>query len=190
VFTGRNALAEPMALRAAALLGPWLPVAVREPSHRQARHQVALGALSAGIAFGSTGTHLCHALQYAVGALTRTPHGLGTGLLLPYVLDTLRAEPEGAERVAAFGAALEQVPTHEASPGRTVARVAEINRAIGVPASLREIGVGRDQFPRLADLALKSARLLAIAPVEPTRDLLLDIIRRAHAGTLDDRTAA
>ncbi|MFI1408393.1 iron-containing alcohol dehydrogenase [Streptomyces sp. NPDC020707] len=190
VFTGRNPLAEPMALRAAALLGPWLPVAVREPSHRQARHQVALGALSAGIAFGSTGTHLCHALQYAVGALTRTPHGLGTGLLLPYVLDTLRAEPEGAERVAAFGAALEQVPTHEASPGRTVARVAEINRAIGVPASLREIGVGRDQFPRLADLALKSARLLAIAPVEPTRDLLLDIIRRAHAGTLDDRTVA
>ncbi|WP_188114383.1 iron-containing alcohol dehydrogenase [Streptomyces apricus] len=190
VFTGRNALAEPMALRAAELLGPWLPVAVREPSHRQARHQVALGALSAGIAFGSTGTHLCHALQYPVGALTGTPHGLGTGLLLPYVLDTVRAVPEGAERVAAFGAALEHLPAHEASAARTVARVAEINRAVGIPASLREIGVGRDQFARLADLALRSARLLAIAPVEPTRDLLLDIIRRAHAGTLDDRTAA
>ncbi|MFR0355243.1 iron-containing alcohol dehydrogenase [Streptomyces sediminimaris] len=190
VFTGRNVLAQPIALQAAGHLGPWLPVAVREPSHRRARHQVALGALLGGVAFGSTGTHLCHAIQYPVGALTKTPHGLGTGLLLPYVLDTLRADPGVAERIADLGAALEHIPASEASAARTVARVAEINRTIGVPATLAEIGVGREQLSRMAELALKSARLLAIAPVEPDRDLLLDVIGRAHAGVLDERTAA
>ncbi|MFG1603290.1 iron-containing alcohol dehydrogenase [Actinoplanes sp. NPDC049265] len=178
VFTGRNALSEPLSLQAAAHLGPWLPVAVREPDDRRARQEVALGSLQAGMAFGSTGTHLCHALQYPIGALTKTPHGLGTGLLLPYVLDAISS----AGRVASFGAALEGIPESEASPERTIARVAEINRYIGVPASLAGIGVTRDQLPRIADLALGSARLLAIAPIDPTRDVLLDILERAFAG--------
>ncbi len=190
VFTGRNALAEPVALRAARLLGPWLEVAVREPGHRQARREVALGSLLAGIAFGSTGTHLCHAVQYPIGAMTRTPHGLGTGLLLPYAIDVLRVDPVVAERLADLDAALEGVPAGEASAERLLAGVVEINAAIGVPATLAEIGIERDQLPRIAELATRSARLLAIAPVEPTRELLLDLLQRAYAGVLDDRSAA
>ena len=190
VFTGRNVLAEPIALQAAGRLGPWLPVAVAEPGNRQARHEVALGSLLGGIAFGSTGTHLCHAIQYPIGALTKTPHGLGTGLLLPYALDVLRADPDVATRIAGLGAALEGIPVSEASAERMLARVVDINRAIGVPATLAQIGVDRDQLPVIADLALKSARLLAIAPVEPSRELLLDLVERAHAGVLTDRSAA
>ena len=184
VFIGRNALAEPIALEAARRLGPWLAVAVGEPGHRVARREVALGALLGGIAFGSTGTHLCHALQYPLGALTKTPHGLGTGLLLPYALDAIRGEPEVAERIADLGAALEQLPRDEASAERTIARIVELNRAIGVPATLAEIGVRRDQLPRIADLALQLERLLAITPVEPSRELLLDLLERSHAGAL------
>ncbi|MGO1975140.1 MAG: iron-containing alcohol dehydrogenase [Propionibacteriaceae bacterium] len=182
VFTGRNTLIEPVALRAAASLGHWLPVAVAEPANRRARARVAHGSLLAGIAFGSTGNHLCHALQYPIGALTKTPHGLGTGLLLPYALDLLRQAPEIAERIAQLGAALEDLPAGEASAGRTLARVVEINRTIGVPGSLAELGIERDQLPQLADLALRSTRLLAISPLDPTRDLLLDLLERAHAG--------
>ena len=190
VFTGRNALAEPIALQAAAHLGPWLPVAVSEPGNRQARGEVARGALLGGVAFGSTGTHLCHALQYPIGGLTKTPHGLGTGLLLPYVLDLLRQDPAVADRIAALGAALEGIPVAEASAERTVARVVAINAAIGVPADLAAIGIDRDQLPHVADLGLRSARLLAIAPVDPTRELLLDLLEHAHAGLLTDRSVA
>ncbi|WP_369138620.1 iron-containing alcohol dehydrogenase [Modestobacter versicolor] len=189
VFTGRNVLTEPIALQAAGHLGPWLPVAVREPGNRRARHEVALGALLGGIAFGSTGTHLCHALQYPIGALTKTPHGLGTGLVLPYVLDLLRQDAEVAGRIAALGAALEGIAPEDASAERTLDRVVAINAEIGVPADLAAIGLDRDQLPHVADLALRSARLLAIAPVDPTRDLLLDLLERAHAGTLTDRSA-
>ncbi|PZA22900.1 alcohol dehydrogenase [Modestobacter versicolor] len=190
VFTGRNALIEPIALQAAAHLGPWLPVAVREPGNRQARSEVARGALLGGIAFGSTGTHLCHALQYPIGALTKTPHGLGTGLVLPYVLDLLRQDAGTAARIAALGAALEGIPADEASAERTLARVVAINAEIGVPTDLAAIGLTRDQLPHVADLALRSARLLAIAPVDPTRELLLEVLEHALAGTLTDRSPA
>jgi alcohol dehydrogenase len=184
VFVGRNALAEPIALEAAGRLGPWLATAVHEPGDRVARREVALGALLGGIAFGSTGTHLCHALQYPLGALTKTPHGLGTGLLAPYALDAIRGEPEVAGQIASLGAALEQIPPAQASAERTIARIVELNRTIGVPTSLAEIGVGRDQLPHIADLALGLSRLLAIAPVEPTRELLLDLLERSHSGSL------
>jgi len=178
VFTGRNALAEPIALQAVRHLGRWLEVAVARPADRRARAEVARGALLGGIAFGSTGTHLCHALQYPIGALTKTPHGLGTGLMLPYVIGALPADA----RLAALGAALEGTPASSAD--RLLSRVVEINRAIGVPATLAEIGVGREQLPRIADLALGSKRLIAIAPIEPTRAALLDILERAHQGVL------
>jgi len=183
VFTGRNALIEPIALQAARHLGRWLPIAVDEPGNRRARGEVARGSLLGGIVFGSTGTHLCHALQYPIGALTKTPHGLGTGLMLPYVLDALRTEPGIADRIAALGAALEDIPAGAASAERTLARVVEINRAIGVPATLAEIGVDRQQLPHIADLALGSRRLIAIAPIEPSRDVLLEILEHAYAGS-------
>ncbi len=190
VFAGRNALIEPIALQAASHLGPWLEVAVREPENRRARQEVAMGSLLGGMAFGATGTHLCHALQYPIGALTKTPHGLGTGLMLPYVLDTIRATPDVAHRVARLGAALEGVAEDQASADRTIARVIDINRAIGVPATLAEIGVQREQLPQIAELGRKSTRLIAIAPVEPSHDLLLDILSRAYEGVLVKRSAA
>lgn len=188
VFTGHNALTEPLALRAATHLAPWLPVAFDEPGHRVARGHVAQGSLLAGIAFGATGTHLCHAMQYPIGALTKTQHGLGTGLLLPYVIDVLRADPSVAERLARFGAALEELPPGAASAERTLARVVEINDRIGIPTGLAEIGIERDQLPHIADLTLQSARLLAISPVDPSRELLLDLLERAHHGHLGDRS--
>lgn len=188
VFTGCNILIDAYALQAAGCIGPWLPVVVREPTNRVARREVALGALLGGVCFGSTGTHFCHAIQYPIGALTKTPHGLGTGLLLPYTIDAMRSDPDVATRLANLDAALEHLPAADASADRLLARVIDINRQIGVPATLAEIGIDRDQLPQIADLSLRSKRLLAIAPLEPTRERLLEILSRAHAGTLTERS--
>ena len=51
------------------------------------------------------GVSAAHALQFAIGAATGTPHGLGTGLMLPYVMAFNRParEPALAELAAAFG---------------------------------------------------------------------------------------
>lgn len=190
VFIGRNVLADAIALEAARHLGPWLPRAVEDPYDRRARENVAMGALLGGMAFGSTGTHLCHALQYPIGALTMTPHGLGTGLMLPYAIDALRRDAPAAARIAVIGAALEGIPTEQASAERTLATIVEINRRIGVPSTLAEIGLDRERLPEIADLALASTRLIAITPVQPSRELLLEILERAYEGVLMDRSAA
>lgn len=67
---------------------------------------------------------------------------------------------------------------------RTVERVAEINRNIGVPTTLAEIGITREDLPRIAGLALLSKRLVN-APARAGVDLLTRILEAAHSG---DRT--
>ena len=179
VFTGRNLFSELIALQGISQLGTWLPIAVAEPDNRRAREEVAFGSLLGGMSFGPTGTHLSHALQYPLGALSKTPHGLGTGLMLPYVLDAFRGEPDFDSRLEAIGTAL---------GGDAVDTIVAINASIGVPATLADIGITRDQLPQIADLALASARLIAIAPVPATRELLLGILDKALTGSLTDRT--
>jgi alcohol dehydrogenase len=160
VFAGRNVLTEMLSLDAARRIGRSLETAVASPGDAAARSDMAYGSLVAGMAFGATGTHLCHAIQYPVGALTHTPHGLGTGLMLPYVLEVCAVTV----------------------PGRTVERVAEIARNIGVPGSLADIGISREQLPRIAELALASKRLVNVAPLRADADLLTRILEAAHAG--------
>src|SRR5690606_6529491 len=104
IFVGRNRFSSLLALDALAAMGDALPRAVRDGGDLEARERMAWGSLLAGLAFGSGGTHLSHALQYPIGALTHTPHGLGTGLLLPYVLEA--CAPQTADRLAAMAGAL------------------------------------------------------------------------------------
>ncbi|CAN5308957.1 iron-containing alcohol dehydrogenase [soil metagenome] len=191
VFTGQNAFADVLALQAAEKLGRWLAVAVAEPANREAREQVALGSLLAGMSFGPTGTHLSHALQYPIGASTKTPHGLGTGLMLPYVLDGVRSDPDVAERIARVGVALGSTAT--TTDGRVsdaIAAIVRLNAAIGVPASLAEIGITAEELPRIAELGLASTRLVAIAPIPATSELLLGILTHAHSGHLTTGSAS
>lgn len=181
VFTGSNLFADQLALEAVRRIAPHLARAVADGSDREAREQVAYGSLLAGMSFGPTGTHLSHALQYPIGALTKTPHGLGTGLMIPYVLQA--CVPAVPERLAAIDLALggRDDDTWVAAQD-AVDRVAELCRTIGIPTSLAEIGITRDQLPHIAELAQGSARLLAISPVGSEPGTLLTILEAAHAG--------
>ncbi|MHA3724119.1 iron-containing alcohol dehydrogenase [Leucobacter sp. HY1910] len=176
VFIGRNSLTETISLQAVQLIGGALESAVAHPDDRGARAAMSRGSLLAGMAFGSTGTHLSHAIQYPIGALTHTPHGLGTGLMLPYVLEA--CAPAIGERLAAVGTALGV----GADPARAIDRIAEIVKNIGIPSSLQEIGVARSDVPGIAELTLASQRLTNIAPIAVDLALVTRIIEAAQAG--------
>lgn len=182
VSTGRNAFTDTVAAQAITCLRGHLPAAVADGGDRQAREQVAFGSLLAGIAFGATGVHLSHALQYPIGAATKTPHGLGTGLLLPYVLHACR-DAEVTHRIAAVGVALgSTADTADEQARDAVSALHRLNETIGVPASLRDIGLTREQLPGIAEAASRSTRLVATAPVQATPAALLEILEHAHTG--------
>jgi alcohol dehydrogenase class IV len=172
-FTGRSPLTDALAERAIQLAGEHLRRAVYTPADMDAREGMHLAALLAGMAFSSAGLGAVHALQYPVGAITHTSHGLGTGLLLPYVVEyLLPANPRGFARVAELLGAPAQAE-------RCVEAIQQLKADIGIPMSLRDIGVQESQLRPMAEQAATYARLLRMSARPMTADALEQILKRA-----------
>src|SRR5262249_10355273 len=86
VYQGRHPVGDMLAERAITLIGRHLRHAVAYGSNPEAREGMSLGATLAGLAFSNVGVALVHAMEYPVGGATHCSHGLGNGLLLPYVM--------------------------------------------------------------------------------------------------------
>ena len=189
VFVGRNDLTDSLSLEAAGLIFRALPRVLDDPGDRAARADMAHGSLLAGMAFGAAGTHVSHAIQYPVGALTHTPHGLGTGSLLPYVLQACL--PAVPERLARLGEVLgvergDGATDAAARAQRTVDAIADFCGRIGLPVALTDLGVSAADRDRIVELSLQSRRLIAISPVPVDEQFVGAIADAALAG---DRAA-
>lgn len=181
MFVGRNRFSSLLALDGLRAMGDALPRAVADGTDAEARERMAWGSLLGGLAFGSGGTHLSHALQYPIGALTHTPHGVGTGLMLPYVLQACFEQT--VERLAEIGGALGVGGGAVRDDAQAaIDRLAAITTEIGLPASLADLGVERAWLPRIAELAGGVTRLVALASREATPDLLERILDAAFDG--------
>jgi alcohol dehydrogenase len=168
---GKNLLSDVLAVEAAGHIFRNLARAVGDGSDVGARTGMLYGSLLAGIAFGNSGVSAAHALQFAVGALTHTSHGLGTGLLLPYVMEFNRpARPaEIAELSALMG-------------GDAVECVHALGLKIGLPASLAEIGVGEEDLRGMAEASIGIKRLIDNNPRPLDVDALESILEAAWHG--------
>jgi alcohol dehydrogenase len=151
VAVGKNALSDALALVAIRAIAPALERAVRDGSDLAARTEMLYGSLCAGLAFANAGVSAAHALQFAIGAATGTPHGLGTGMMLPYVMAFNRA---------ARGAALQEIAGALGEPAADpVDVVHRLGLAVGLPSSLADLGLPQDRLPELAEQAASIRRL-------------------------------
>lgn len=155
VFQGKNPLSDALGRRAVAALAQHLPTAVEHGDDLDARRAVMQAATQAGLAFGHAGVGAPHALQFPLGSATGTPHGLGVGLFLPYVLTANRPaiETELAELAGVAG-------LDSDDPDAFIAWVVELKARIGIPASLQELGVERSALRGMAETTSTIERLL------------------------------
>ena len=185
VFVGKNDFSDVFALRAITLIGRSLEKAYTDGTDRQARADLMQGALAAGCAFGTAGTSLAHAVQYPIGALTHTAHGIGVAAILPYAMSYNRvtATVEMAEVAIALGSDRVRHTTEELSH-IAIRDVARLFAAIGIPADLNALGLPEDRIDWTAESAVGIGRLIKNNP----RPIDLDGMRRflgaAHRGDL------
>lgn len=184
VFIGRNALATWAGIEAVHAIGGSLEQAVSTPKDADARREMMYGSLLAGIALGTGGTGAAHALQYPLGSLTHTPHGLGVGLLLPYVLQYNR--DYCLEPLALIGGALGSGTTDQLESAQfVIERVASLVASIGIPTTIKEIGIKREQIASIAEDTLQVSRLLENNPRPVGKDGLVEILEAAYSGNLN-----
>jgi alcohol dehydrogenase class IV len=82
-----NPLADACAEKAIALIGNSLRTAVFSGKNLQARYDLMLASMLAGIAITHADTSLAHVIGEAVGAVFNTGHGLSVSLTLPAVME-------------------------------------------------------------------------------------------------------
>lgn len=186
VFVGKNVLTDSLALDGIRLVGRSLATAYKDPGNTEARGDMMLAALYGGIVLSNAGTAAAHAIQYPVGALTHTPHGVGVGLLLPYVVrhNFGAIMPQLAQIAEALGRNTKGMDLRSSAIAGVEA-IDEIIAAIELPPTLEELGVKESDLARIATLSLNSKRLIDNNPVPLDLDAVSSIVQAAFAG---DRT--
>jgi alcohol dehydrogenase class IV len=181
IFQGRYPLGDCLAEKAIAIIGANLVRAVEEPSNLAAREAMALGALLAGMAFSNVGVAMVHALEYPLGAATHCSHGAGNGLLLPYVMRyNLPVRTREFARVSELLGVDTDGMSEQHAAECAIGAVEELNRKIGIPARLRELGAKPEQIPEFAEKALGITRIVRVNPRVPTLPEMIELLNQAY----------
>ena len=152
VSTAANPITDACALQAVALIARHLPTAVQQPQDATAREQMAYAQFLAGMAFNNASLGYVHAMAHQLGGFYDLPHGVCNALLLPHVQ---------AFNLQAAGGKLGEIGTllQDNNPDLagldTIPAIKKLADIVGIPKSLEELGVKRDDFDTLAANALK-----------------------------------
>lgn len=165
-FTNRveNPIADAMAVKAISLISGALRKAVVQGQDLQARSDMLLGSLLAGMAFTQTRLGLVHGMSHPISAYFGVPHGVANALLLPAVLEfnLFGALEKTAEVGRLLGETRSGLSTVAA--GRAgVEAVRQLSDDVGIPRWLKDVGVRPDKIDVMADDTLKSGNI----PVNP-----------------------
>ena len=184
VFVGKNILSDTFGLLALTNIFKALRTAVKDGKNIEAREQMMLASLAAGCAFGAAGTAAAHAIQYPVGNETHTPHGMGVALLMPYVMEFNR--PNCVVAFAQIGRAIGLAGADEELSHKLIDEVASLLKDIGIPVTLKDLGLPEDKQDWTAEAAIGAARLVNNNPRKLDLDAIKAITRAAYSG---DRAA-
>ncbi|MFT7593885.1 MAG: alcohol dehydrogenase class IV [Paracoccaceae bacterium] len=176
----KNVVSDCLGKQALELLGANIRKACFTPQDRDARSQMLLGSMLAGMAFANAPVAAVHALAYPLGGHFHVPHGLSNALVLPYVLefnmpDAMAMYVELAPII--FPELAGKSDTKKADG--LIEGFKKLGPELGMQSRLSEVGVSHNNLPLLATDAMKQERLLINNPREMTYDAALQIYTQA-----------
>lgn len=154
----RFPLTDALAIDAIDRISRFLARAYHDPDDSQAREEMLVASLHAGLAFNNASVALIHGMSRPIGAYFHIPHGLSNAMLLPAVMEfSVEGDRSRYGRIARTLGAQDQDDSAAAAAG--VAIVRELATELDVP-SLREWGVEETEFcavmDKMADDAIAS----------------------------------
>lgn len=138
-----------------------------------AREEMALGQYIAGMGFSNVGLGLVHGMAHPLSAWYNAPHGVACAMLLPLIMDfnkeyTGEKYRDIAVKMNVAGA--EEMSLSEVR-NAAVEAVKQLGIDVGIPQSLKELGVKEKDIPKIAEDAYRDV----CSPGNP-RDATLDEI--------------
>ncbi len=176
-----NPISQVLARQALRLLGANLVTVVEDGRNLQARSDMLLGSLLAGMAFGNSPVAAVHALAYPIGGIFHQPHGISIGLVLPHVMEfsAPKCEAQYADLACDVFPDLSEAPS-QTRCGSFIERMSGLRDTIGLPTQLRSVGITQSDLPRMAEQAMIQTRLLVNNPRAVTEADALAIYKAAY----------
>ena len=181
-YTSRKAQAmtDDLAINAVKRIFKNLPVVYNEPKNVEARAEMSLAALEAGVAFNNASVTIIHGMSRPIGALFHVPHGISNAMLLSECFDFAI---EGAyERFADLGRAI-KAASHKDDDKTAAEKFLEACKNLceicEIP-TLEEFGIDKEKFfeamDKMADDAIASG-----SPANTIKDVTKEDILRIYA---------
>ena len=152
-YTSRKAqtLSDTFAMSAVKRIFKYLPVAFKDGKNEEARVQMSVAALEAGIAFNNASVTIIHGMSRPIGALFHVAHGLSNAMLLKECLTFALegAYDRFAELGRAVGVASDADSDKEASE-KFLSAVEAIVKELETP-TLVEFGIDKEEFFKVID---------------------------------------
>ncbi|MBN9385118.1 MAG: iron-containing alcohol dehydrogenase [Chitinophagaceae bacterium] len=139
-------MCEGIALQGVSLIVRSITEATHKPS-LESRSQMMIGSLMGAVAF-QKGLGVVHSLAHPMSSLLDTHHGLANAVNLPY---GMRFNVSGFEDK--FRQIARVMELRDESGEAVVERLFGLNKELGLPVRLREVGVKEEHIETLSDLA-------------------------------------
>lgn len=166
-YTSINAspMSELISLEAIRLIAENLRTCVHNGGDLQARENMLLGSLYAGLGLANAGVTAVHSLSYPLGGKFGVPHGLANTVMLPAVMvyNLAAAHEKFAVVAEAMGEVVDGMSLREAAY-QSVEAVDSLIEDCGIYSTLKDFGIKETDFPELAKVAMTVARPLANNP--------------------------
>lgn len=184
-YTSRKAqaLSKSFSVSAIKRILKYLPICYKDGSNEEAREQMSIAALEAGIAFNNASVTIIHGMSRPIGALYHVPHGLSNAMLIKecfsFALDG--AYKEFSDLAKEVGVALNSDDDITAAKKMLEA----INNLVETckVSTLQEFGVNKEDFinniPKMAKDAIDSgspANTLKECTKEDLEEIYLKVI--------------
>ncbi|WP_339702766.1 iron-containing alcohol dehydrogenase [uncultured Marixanthomonas sp.] len=179
--THSNEITDALSLKAMKLIINSLPKAYAQPSNIDAREDMAMGSLLAGMAFGNAGVGAVHALAYPLGGRFHISHGVSNSLLLPYVMEWNKMAC--VERFRDIAEAFDENlvdKTNEQAADLVITRLHKICSDVEIPQKISSFDIPESILPELAADAIQIDRLLRNNPRQLSEQDILAIYKSAY----------
>lgn len=167
------------AKNAISLVAEYLRPSVASKMNLEAKINMAMACLQAGLAFSNAILGAVHAMSHAVGGKYNLLHGAVNSILLPHVMEyNLLANPKKFADIALFlGVDIRGMSNMEAG-NKAIEHVKQLTMDIGTPQRLADIGVEKDQLKRMSISAFHDACMIT-NPRDVTIEDIEELFRKA-----------
>lgn len=177
-YTSRKAqpMSDTFAVSAVKKIFTYLPIAFKDGKNMEAREQMSIAALEAGIAFNNASVTVVHGMSRPIGAIFHVAHGLSNAMLLKECLTYVRdgAYDRFAQLAYLIGVAGSE-DSDEVAANKFVDAVGEICEELETP-TLENYGIDKEEYVKVIDKMAADA-MASGSPQNTRKEITLEDVK-------------